>query len=123
MRGFYRHNVQLARAKTKARKEAVSKLYKPQSPEWYAELLTRRLQDVAEKGLPDCYDGIGKGGPNDYLYDFWADVPYDSTRNECLQTILKDPRMNFIKRSILWLFDFNIEEELQLGMDKEDITQ
>lgn len=58
------------------------------SAPWWTERTIALLQDVAARGLPDCYRK-----PEEFLYDFWPDMPWDQSAMLRVMTMVEaDPR-------------------------------
>ena len=116
---LYKHDIQFARNKAKMFQEMCSESFATHSRRWYSEYITLKLMYIATRGLPDCYCGITgtpEAGQDGFLFDFWADFPWNETGLEVIEIILKDLRFPGIVTSIKRDFDFDMKEELEEGL-------
>lgn len=77
-----------------------------------AENQILHLVEIAEKGLPDCYDSF-----EDFLCDFWPDFSW--TPKECIpeiKAVLADPRFKTIVPVLKETWNVDMEEELREGL-------
>jgi hypothetical protein len=132
---FYKHNREESLAESDARYEQAELRGPCNSVEWFAEQQLLHLQDIAERGLPDCYNGIGTSldGPpgtpeeeeqdeGDCLYDFYADMPWNDKAVKVIELMLSDERFPAIRDRIKQDWDgFDIEEDLRkaLALNRE----
>jgi hypothetical protein len=109
------HSVELARAEAEANRRAASRLHPEHSPEWFADLNMRALEDIARLGLFDCYQGMAPG--LEWQADFWADMPWtDRERDRAIHLMLADPRFEQIRATILAEYGQDMAEELRAGL-------
>jgi hypothetical protein len=95
------------------RHAAASRKHPWPTPAWFAEYNLLSLQDIARRGLPDCYDGMGLA----WQADFWADLPWtDPERDQTIRLMLADPRFEPIRAALLSEYGLDMEQELRRGL-------
>jgi hypothetical protein len=107
------HNIEQARAEIQDRRAAAGRLPPDYSPAWFAAYNVLSLQDIADRGLPSCSDGMGLA----WQCDFWADLPWtDPERDQTIQLMLADPRFEAIRAALLSEYGLDLAEELRRGL-------
>jgi hypothetical protein len=107
------HSVELARAEQEDRRAAASGIWPDYTAGWFAEFNALALQDIARRGLFDCYPDMGLA----WQCDFWADLPWtDRERDQTIHLILADPRFPAIRATLLTEYGLDLEQELKAGL-------
>lgn len=70
------------------RRELAALVGESLSHSWFAEYNLLHLQDVGERGVPDCYKTV-----SEFMCDFWPDLPWDAVGQALVvRLMLADPR-------------------------------
>jgi hypothetical protein len=109
---FRKHDIELARRESEARRAAATALHPVHSPAWHAEYAVLKLLDVVRLGLMDCYASFESS-----LSDFYPDLPWTPEGSaESLRLILADPRFQEIQVALLALHGFDLGAELEAAL-------
>ncbi len=112
---FYKHNMVEAGRAADEWYTLACKVAPIHSTKWFAEYNILHLQDIAKKGLPDCYESF-----DDFMYDFYPDfawTPKDS--KEQLGMVVADSRCTAIVVGIQDMFGFDMKDEFDRAL-RED---
>jgi len=112
MSKFRKHDIEQARREAEDNREAASALHPAHTPAWHGEYAIRKLQDVANLGLMDCYESFERS-----LADFYPDLPWNPEgMAEAVRLILADARFPAIRDQILALHGFDLGAELEAAL-------
>jgi hypothetical protein len=115
MSKFRKHDREQARREAEANREAASSLHPIHTPGWHAEYAIRKLQDVANLGLMDCYESFERS-----LADLYPDLPWNPEgMAEAVRLILADGRFPAIRDQILALHGFDLGAELEAALREQ----
>lgn len=113
---FYKYNMVEARREAAERHILACKVAPIHSTKYIAEFGILYLQDIAKRGLPDCYESF-----DDFLCDFCTDFSWTpKDRDEQLRGVLADSRFPAIVVGIQDMFGFDMKEELDKVLRGED---
>lgn len=112
---FYKHDISQSVSERNKRHVQATDKFPRHSNEWFAEYNLLHLQQISEKGLPNCYASF-----QDFLYDLYPDFSWDDRRDEQINLILADTRWPAIEQGIQRLFDFSMTKEFQQAKEDED---
>ena len=114
---FRTHDVAVARAEEAVIHAAADAKFgdSPRTDAWYAECQILRLQQDADAGLMDCYEGYDNV---DWQADFgsgWVGWPgIETSATKQIQLVIDDPRLPAIAKTILERDGFDMMAELAL---------
>jgi len=102
---FYPHNMEESRNSSSKRDEKAQS--QPGVP-ILVEPQILHLIEIAENGLPDCYESF-----DDFLFDFWMDFTWNAEKSiEEAKAVFKDPRIKKVIPILNVTWDIDMEEIL-----------
>jgi hypothetical protein len=109
---FYKHDMEVSRRESSERMQKAKAQDKIPT---LAEYQILHLVDIAERGLPDCYDSF-----EDFLFDFWPDFSWNEEKSHPeIQAVLDDPRFKKIVPVLKETWGIDMEEDLKRGLRGE----
>lgn len=82
-----------------------------------AEYQILHLLDIAERGLPDCYETF-----EDFLTDFWPDFSWNRDSIIEIKSVLGDPRFKKIVPILKETWNVDMVEVLQAGLEFDGVS-
>lgn len=73
-----------------------------------------KLKKYATEGLPACYNN----SVDDFLWDFYPDLPWDFRMIESIDIILQHPEFPAVRQQ--WLDRFNFDWNIEFATAKEE---
>ena len=82
-----------------------------------AEDVMKVVSGYLKKGLPKVYKNF-----KDYMWDFYPDLPWNSSANISIKHILMEKKFKPILEGVKKQFNFDLEKELQKALEANSIS-